>query len=160
MKFNNKKRALAHKSIYQTILFILVAVFLFTVSSEFIFKDYELARYGLIGSILLLVLYIFRGNEYFEYDSTGMVVSIKNDTIVKEEFRPELIIAVEFPKDKLDHYKIKNYIIHKKLDIYIKSGHHNNLVKNSFNITHLSDKRIYALKQSLHKIISENHAKA
>lgn len=159
MKFNNKKRALAHKSIYQTILFILVAIFLFIISTEFLFKDYEMAKYGLIVFIVLLLIYIFRGNEYFEYDSTGMVVSIKNDSIIKEEFRPEQLVAVEFPKEKLDHYKIQNYLIHKRLNIYLKSSHHNALVKNSFNITHLSPRRIHALKQSLHKIISENHAK-
>ncbi|NDK17949.1 MAG: hypothetical protein GW912_02905, partial [Zetaproteobacteria bacterium] len=109
MKFNNKKRALAHKSIYQTIIFILVAIFLFIISTEFLFKDYEMAKYGLIVFIVLLLIYIFRGHEYFEYDSTGMVVSIKNDSIFKEEFRPELLVAVEFPKEKLDHYKIQNY---------------------------------------------------
>ncbi len=160
MKFNNKKRVLVHKSIYQTILFILVAVFIFTITTEFFFKDYQLAIYGLIGFILLLVVYIFKGNEYFEYDSTGMVVSIKNATIVKQELRPELVIAVEFPKNKLDHYKIINFILNKRLIIYLKSEHHDGLKKNTFNITHLSDRRINALKQSLHKIISENHAKA
>lgn len=160
MKFNNKKRALARKSIYQTILFIMVAVFIFTISTEFIFQDYTVALYGLFVLIALLIIYIFRGNEYFEYDSSGMVVSIKNDTILKEKFRPESLVAVEFPKEKLDHYKITNYVIHKKLIIYLKSDHHHGLVKNSFNITHISNRRIHALKQSLSKIITENHAKA
>lgn len=160
MKFNNKKRALAHKSIYQAILFILVAVFIFTISTEFIFKDYTVALYSLFVFIALLLIYIFRGNEYFEYDSSGMVVSIKNDTIIKEKYRPEMLVAVEFPKEKLDHYKIHNYIIYKRLDIFLKSEHHHRFAKNSFNITHLSKKRIQALRQSLHKIITENHDKA
>jgi len=89
-----------------------------------------------------------------------MVVSIKNDSMIKQEFRPELLVAVEFPKEKLDHYKIHNYIIYKRLNIYLKSGHHDGLAKNSFNITHLSKHRIHALEQSLFKIITENHAKA
>ena len=157
MKFNNYKRIKNRKHIYNILFIILLAIFLFIALTPIHNNKYSVIKYFFLGSAIVLALYVIISNAYFEYDSTGMVVIIKNDTIVKKYFFPLAVKSVEFPKGKLKKFKINNYILYRSLNIYLDSKE-NGTVKNHFNITNISHKRAKYLKQSLEKVIIENYS--
>lgn len=160
MKFSNRKRLVMQKRMYQFILLLFVMVFMVVNITPILHQKLVILEYSILASLFLLLIYVLISHEYFEYDSTGKVLCIKNGNFLLQEYRPETIIAIEFPKEKLDHYKISNYFILKYLNIYIKSSHHHGLAKNKFNITFLSRKRTKALKQSLDHIMTSNQDNA
>lgn len=157
MKFNNKNRIRYKKDIYKGLLLVMTLAFIIIASTPLLDETYQMVKYGILVAGVLLVYYSFYGYEYFEYDSSGKIFIIKNASIVRSLLFPERIIAIEFPKGKLKDFKIKDYLIHRSLVIYINSKQ-NGTVKLKFNVTHISKKRAYALKQSLRKIIKENNA--
>jgi hypothetical protein len=158
MKFNNKKRIQNHKYIYLVTLILLVAIFLIILDVPLLNVSYQIFKYNFLVLSFLLIVHTLNGREYFEYDSTGQILIIKNASIVKHGIFPESMMAVEFPKSKLNRFKIKNYGLYKTLSLYINSKE-KGIVKKSFNITNVSRKRRHNLKESLKKIISENTLK-
>jgi hypothetical protein len=155
MKFNNYKRIKNRKQIYNILFLILLAIFLFIALTPIHNSKYNVIKYIFLGIAILLAMYVIISNGYFEYDSTGMVVIIKNDTIAKKDFFPLAVKSVEFPKGKLKDFKIKNYLFYRSLNIYLNSKE-KGTVKKHFNITNISSKRTKHLKQSLKKVIREN----
>ena len=90
----------------------------------FILEKTRLAMFGnesilfVLLPVLLLILFLMRGRQIFEYDSDGEAVNFKNRNIIpflSKEARDE------FPKYKLVSYEIVNAILFKKLYIRIKS---------------------------------------
>ena len=157
MKFNNKDRIEYKKDIYKGLFLVMVLAFIIITSTPLLDETYKIVKYGILVCSVLLIYYSFYGYEYFEYDSSGKILIIKNASIIRIILFPERIKAIEFPKGKLNKYKIKNYRVHRSLIIYINSKH-SGTVKLKFNITHISSKRAKALKKSLRKIVKENNA--
>ena len=104
--------------------------------------------------VVLLILFLVRGRQIFEYDSDGEAVNFKNRNIIpflSKEIRDE------FPKYKILSYEVVNAIIFKRLYIKIKSKkeqRHAIILK--YDISYLTDKEIKDLKFSLKKIIKAN----
>ncbi|MFK5889485.1 MAG: hypothetical protein QM486_02000 [Flavobacteriaceae bacterium] len=155
MKFNNHKRVKNTKQFYNTLLIISLAIFVFIAITPIHNTRFNMVKYIFLGFAFLIVILAVLGNGYFEYDSTGMVVIIKNDGIYKKEMAPLAIKTIEFPKKKLKDFKIKNYLVYRALNIYLHSKD-KGTIKKHFNITNLSKKRAKHLKQSLKKVIREN----
>lgn len=157
MKFNNHKRIKNRKHIYNILFIILLAIFLFIALTPIHNNKYSVIKYFFLGSAIVLALYVIISNAYFEYDSTGMVVILKNDTMAKKNYFPLAVKSVEFPKGKLKGFNIRNYILYRSLNIYLNSKE-KRTVKKHFNITNISPKRAKYLKQSLEKVIRENNS--
>jgi len=157
MKFNNLKRINNTKQFYTTLFIIFLAVFVFINITPILNSRFNMVKYIFLGLAFIIVLLAFLGNGYFEYDSTGMVVILKNDSITKKSMAPLAVKTLEFPKKKLKDFKIRNYIVYRSLIIYLNSKE-KGTVKKHFNITNISPKRTKYLKQSLKKILRENNA--
>ena len=104
--------------------------------------------------VVLLILFLVRGRQIFEYDSDGEAVNFKNRNIIpflSKEIRDE------FPKYKILSYEVVNAIFFKKLFVKIKSRkeHHQAIIL-KYDISYLTDKEIKDLKFSLKKIIKAN----
>ena len=102
--------------------------------------------------VVLLILFLVRGRQIFEYDSDGEAVNFKNRNIIpflSKEIRDE------FPKYKILSYEVVNAIVFKKLYIKIKSKKEHIAVL-KYDISYLTDKEIKDLKFSLKKIIKAN----
>jgi hypothetical protein len=155
MKFNNQKRLKNKKHIYSILFIILFTIFVFVALTPIHNEKFNLIKYVFLVIALLIAVHIIIGNEYFEYDSTGMIVILKNDSIIKKDFFPLTVKTIEFPKEKLKDFKINNYIIYRSLSVYVSSKE-NGIIKQRFNITNISKKRAKYLKQSLKKVIREN----
>ena len=124
----------------------------------FILEKTRLAMFGnesvlfVLLPVVLLILFLVRGRQIFEYDSDGESVNFKNRNIIpflSKEIRDE------FPKYKILSYEVVNAIVFKKLYIKIKSKKEHIAVL-KYDISYLTDKEIKDLKFSLKKIIKAN----
>ena len=155
MRLSNRSRI----PIYNFVL-ILINVLIVIGLAGFILEKTRLAMFGnesilfVLLPVVLLILFLVRGRQIFEYDSDGEAVNFKNRNIIpflSKEIRDE------FPKYKILSYEVVNAIFFKKLFVKIKSRkeHHQAIIL-KYDISYLTDKEIKDLKFSLKKIIKAN----
>ena len=109
-------------------------------------------------AVLVIALIIYRGLPQFVYDSDGEVL---NFTVSEPNLRflsGRFIKHIEFPKRKLDHYKIKSFPLRRRLLLYIRSKE-NHLVRQSVSISYLKSKEVRDLKRSLDRVVHNNAKK-
>ena len=155
MRLSNRSRIPIYNFVL-TLINVLIVIGL----AGFILEKTRLAMFGnesvlfVLLPVVLLILFLVRGRQIFEYDSDGEAVNFKNRNIIpflSKEIRDE------FPKYKILSYEVVNAIIFKKLYIKIKSKkeHHQAIIL-KYDISYLTDKEIKDLKFSLKKIIKAN----
>jgi hypothetical protein len=122
----------------------------------------ELIFWFFIIVLFFILIYVYKFGKYFEYDSDGEALCFRNSgTFISESFNYREKRA-EFPKKKLKKYEVKNYLIVKKLYVYVKSSYagEKRVKKLIFDITFVKQKRINMMRASLSKAISQNRKKA
>ena len=155
MRLSNRSRIPIYNFVL-TLINVLIVIGL----ARFILKKTRLAMFGnesilfVLLPVVLLILFLVRGRQIFEYDSDGEAVNFKNRNIIpflSKEIRDE------FPKYKILSYEVVNAIFFKKLFVKIKSRkeHHQAIIL-KYDISYLTDKEIKDLKFSLKKIIKAN----
>lgn len=155
MRLSNRSRIPIYNFVL-TLINVLIVIGL----AGFILEKTRLAMFGnesvlfVLLPVVLLILFLVRGRQIFEYDSDGEAVNFKNRNIIpflSKEIRDE------FPKYKILSYEVVNAIIFKRLYIKIKSKkeHHQAIIL-KYDISYLTDKEIKDLKFSLKKIIKAN----
>ena len=155
MRLSNRSRIPIYNFVL-TLINVLIVIGL----AGFILEKTRLAMFGnesvlfVMLPVVLLILFLVRGRQIFEYDSDGEAVNFKNRNIIpflSKEIRDE------FPKYKILSYEVVNAIFLKKLFVKIKSrkGHHQAIIL-KYDISYLTDKEIKDLKFSLKKIIKAN----
>ena len=155
MRLSNRSRIPIYNFVL-TLINVLIVIGL----AGFILEKTRLAMFGnesvlfVLLPVVLLILFLVRGRQIFEYDSDGEAVNFKNRNIIpflSKEIRDE------FPKYKILSYEVVNAIFFKRLYIKIKSKkeqRHAIILK--YDISYLTDKEIKDLKFSLKKIIKAN----
>ena len=155
MRLSNRSRIPIYNFVL-TLINVLIVIGL----AGFILEKTRLAMFGnesilfVLLPVVLLILFLVRGRQIFEYDSDGEAVNFKNRNIIpflSKEIRDE------FPKYKILSYEVVNAIIFKRLYIKIKSKkeqRHAIILK--YDISYLTEKEIKDLKFSLKKIIKAN----
>ena len=153
MRLSNRSRIPIYNFVF-TLINVLILIGL----AGFILEKTRLAMFGnesilfILLPVVLLILFLVRGRQIFEYDSDGEAVNFKNRNIIpflSKEIRDE------FPKYKILSYEVVNAIFFKKLYIKIKSKKEHIAVL-KYDISYLTDKEIKDLKFSLKKIIKAN----
>ena len=153
MRLSNRSRLPIYNFVL-TLINVLIVIGL----AGFILEKTRLAMFGnesvlfVLLPVVLLILFLVRGRQIFEYDSDGEAVNFKNRNIIpflSKEIRDE------FPKYKILSYEVVNAIVFKKLYIKIKSKKEHIAVL-KYDISYLTDKEIKDLKTSLRKIIHQN----
>lgn len=155
MRLSNRSRIPIYNFVL-TLINVLIVIGL----AGFILEKTRLAMFGnesilfILLPVVLLILFLVRGRQIFEYDSDGEAVNFKNRNIIpflSKEIRDE------FPKYKILSYEVVNAIFFKKLFVKIKSRkeHHQAIIL-KYDISYLTDKEIKDLKFSLKKIIKAN----
>jgi hypothetical protein len=160
MRFNNRKET----SIVPSIYIIIVAVFITNAfaSVELKYDDVPFNYSSLIpNAIALLVgVYIFIVGKSFEFDSDGETLNLKSNGLLVSKFMHYREKRTEVPKSKLQKFKIENYILYKRLHIYLNSRNRLGYRHYKYNITFLSGKKTRSLRISLAKVLEKNKAKA
>ena len=155
MRLSNRSRIPIYNFVF-TLINVLILIGL----AGFILEKTRLAMFGnesilfILLPVVLLILFLVRGRQIFEYDSDGEAVNFKNRNIIpflSKEIRDE------FPKYKILSYEVVNAFLLKKLYVKIKSRkeHHQAIIL-KYDISYLTDKEIKDLKFSLKKIIKAN----
>ena len=155
MRLSNRSRIPIYNFVL-TLINVLIVIGL----AGFILEKTRLAMFGnesilfVLLPVVLLILFLVRGRQIFEYDSDGEAVNFKNRNIIpflSKEIRDE------FPKYKILSYEVVNVFLFKKLYVKIKSRkqHHQAIIL-KYDISYLTDKEIKDLKFSLKKIIKAN----
>ena len=155
MRLSNRSRIPIYNFVL-TLINVLIVIGL----AGFILEKTRLAMFGnesvlfVLLPVVLLILFLVRGRQIFEYDSDGEAVNFKNRNIIpflSKEIRDE------FPKYKILSYEVVNAIFFKKLFVKIKSRkeHHQAIIL-KYDISYLTDKEIKDLKFYLKKIIKAN----
>ena len=155
MRLSNRSRIPIYNFVL-TLINVLIVIGL----AGFILEKTRLAMFGnesvlfVLLPFVLLILFLVRGRQIFEYDSDGEAVNFKNRNIIpflSKEIRDE------FPKYKILSYEVVNAIFLKKLFVKIKSRkEHDQAIILKYDISYLTDKEIKDLKFSLKKIIKAN----
>lgn len=160
MRFNNKKETGIVPSIY----IVVVAVFITNAfaSIEVKYDDVPFNYYSLVPNViaLLLGIYIFIVGRYFEFDSDGETLNFKSNGLLISKFMHYREQRTEVPKSKLLDFKIENYILYKRLHIFIRSRNKKGFRHYKYNITFLGGKKSKSLKQSLAKVVQNNKLRA
>ena len=155
MRLSNRSRIPIYNFVL-TLINVLIVIGL----AGFVLEKTRLAMFGnesilfVLLPVVLLILFLVRGRQIFEYDSDGEAVNFKNRNIIpflSKEIRDE------YPKYKILSYEVVNAIFFKKLFVKIKSRkeHHQAIIL-KYDISYLTDKEIKDLKFSLKKIIKAN----
>ncbi|HET8887160.1 MAG TPA: hypothetical protein VFM70_12495 [Salinimicrobium sp.] len=159
MKCNNKSIVNKVPLIY----FLLIASIFATNVVHYHENNAERSTWWLIATptLLLLVLltYFYRNAKYFEFDSSGEVLVVVNRGTFLSRFLLYREEKAEFPKSKLKDYEIRDFVVYKSLNLYIKSDD-TRTKKTKFNITFLNRKKQKLILNSLSDITDKNKRKA
>lgn len=112
--------------------------------------------YSIPVMLLLTFLLFYSTAKYFEFDSDGNVLTFVNKGLFISNFINYRENRAEFPKEKLERYRIKNYVLFCFLYVYVKSKK-KQIKRVRFNISMLSGAKKRALKKSLDKVIKHNN---
>lgn len=154
MRLSNRNRYAYYSFIYSLagIVFILgVIAYVLEINKFDIFGNK--AWVLLVAPCLLFFLLYLFGRPIFEYDSDGEALNFRNSHILY--LLAKRNAKDEFPKYKLIKYSIVNFLIFKRLYVYISSKK-NHITILKYDINYLSKKQIKDLKFSLNKVVKTN----
>lgn len=153
MRLTNKNRA----GLYNFFMTVVVMACVLGLGA-FLLERYEFHILGwksallLVIPLLMVLVFILRGRQIFEYDSDGEALNFKNRNVV---LFLDKTLNDEFPKYKLIKYEVVNAIIFKRLFVTISSKkNHATVLK--YDISYLTTKQIKDLKLSLNKVVRAN----
>jgi len=157
MRTNNSRAKTLIISIYFVLVTsaIFVAVFSFfnDLSKENIIT-FSIIMLGFIAVFIIVHLF----SKYFEYDSDGSQIIIINKGLLltdRYDYREHII---EFNKEDLIDFKFRKYFMYKSLMVWYKDNSGTKR-RDVFNVTLVTEKKIKYIKQSLSKMIRQNHKK-
>lgn len=157
MRINNKRVNVWVASAYSLFLMALAfSILLLIVPISPIVN--KVSPYLLIGLSLFLIFIFYKlGHQNFEYNSDGEVLNIKTHDPFWIQYFPNSKVFVDFPKKKLTGYQIRNKILTRKLDLFLKSKRtKKGYIRLTFTITYLNHSEITDLKKSLNRILANN----
>ena len=154
MKFTNKKSKPLYKGGYVMLGVLILSFFSYSylTGNSSLFQIHEKGVFAIL--FFLAFLFWYKRAKQIEYDSTGLGLVFISKGVLLSEIRNYREQRIEFPKDKLKKYRIKNVFFSKKLYLYIKT--HGVITKVCLDITFLGNKKTKALKMSLDKVVREN----
>lgn len=110
-----------------------------------------------VGFVVLYVV-LDQITRFFEYDSDGPKVYVTNKGMLLSEKMSFREKKLEFMKEDLLAYKLKNYIVYKTLTFYIKDSR-GRKKKETFNVTMVTNKKLNYIRQSISKMARKNRKK-
>jgi predicted RND superfamily exporter protein len=151
MRTDNRNVRTTVISIY--FVLIVLAVLLATVFKSLeIFVESNL--FVFLGCFIILIIFHYIA-RHFEYDSDGDKMILLNQGLILTDYLNYRKHRLEFSKEQLIGFKIKNFIIYKSLVIVIKNQD-GKTIKERFNVTLVKRRSLKYVRQSLNKTIKLN----
>ena len=153
MIINNRR--VKKQIVFQYLLIVvIVAISVFDDSISGFYKDFISETYLYQFLALVVIVLFWLGYPLFNYDSDG-------EALVLEASEPILISKItgrkfvaEFPKNKLQDFRIKELMFKKTLYLHLRSKDKTTVLKSS--ISYLNEKEVSRLKKSLNKVLKNN----
>lgn len=147
-----------NRKVKNTVVSIYFILIVFAILLATVFKSLEFfvdsTFFIFLGAFILLVLFHSIAG-YFEYDSDGTKIVILNKGLILTEYVNYRENKIEFTREQLIGFKIKNYIFYKSLVVLFKT-YDGKKSKERFNVTLLKRKKLKYVRQSLSKTIRLN----
>ena len=103
---------------------------------------------------LFIVILFWRGLPLFQFDSEGEVLIFSaSEPLIISRFS-DVKLLVEFPKRKLESFRVKRLPLKRVLYLNIKSSNKSKTLK--FNISYLRKNELKLLVRSLNKVLKNN----
>lgn len=155
MRIDNSKVKNSVISLY-FLLVVFAVVFLILYNTFFEVPENSVFLFFIfILFFIVILLMIQKISKYFEYDSDGIQVVIRNKGMLLSDYFNYREYKLEFKKDQLIGYKFNNYFIYKSLELIIKSSRGKKR-KETFNVSLVNRKKRRYIRQSLSKITKHN----
>ncbi|WP_111682671.1 hypothetical protein [Winogradskyella tangerina] len=147
-----------NRKVKNTVVSIYFVLIVFGILMITVFKSLDFfvdsTFFIILGLFVILVLFHSIAG-YFEYDSDGAKIVILNKGLILTEYINYRENKLEFSRQQLEGFKIKNYIVYKSLVVLIKN-YDGTKIKERFNVTLLKPKKLKYVRQSLRKTIKAN----
>lgn len=147
-----------NRKVKNTVVSIYFVLIVFGILMITVFKSLDFfvdsTFFIILGLFVVLVLFHSIAG-YFEYDSDGAKIVILNKGLILTEYINYRENKLEFSRQQLEGFKIKNYIVYKSLVVLIKN-YDGTKIKERFNVTLLKPKKLKYVRQSLRKTIKAN----
>ncbi|TXE15663.1 hypothetical protein ES692_15865 [Psychroserpens burtonensis] len=155
MRINNSKVKNTIVSVY--FILIVLAIVFATIFKAFrdLTSNPSLTFIIITSGFGLLFLLVHFISKYFEYDSDGVKVVVKNSGLLLSDSFNYREKVLEFEKIDLYAYKFNNYLVYRTLTFYIKDSR-NKRKGETFNVTLVPGKKRRYIRQSLSKMIKTN----
>ncbi len=154
MRLSNRNRTPLYSFIYSFvgIIFILGLIGYILEINKFDVLGKKAWILLIIPVLLCLLLYVL-GKPIFEYDSDGEALNFRNNHILY--IFSQKNAKDEFPKYKMLKYNVVNFLIFKRLYVYVSSKK-NHVIVLKYDITYLRKNELKDLIFSLNKVVKNN----
>lgn len=155
MRTNNARVKNVIISVYFVLIVLAVLLAIVYKAFSHLTPNPTLTFFVLVFGFIGLFLIIHRVSKYFEYDSDGVKVVVINKGLLLSEYFNYRERKLEFDKERLMAFKFQNYVIYKKLTLYVKSSN-GTTKKETFNVTLVGKRKRRYIRQSLSKMVKNN----
>jgi hypothetical protein len=146
MKINSKPYAKLYPIIITFALMAILANLVLSFFQGSLADNWYLGTFGFV--VLLFMLY--KGPSEFKYDSEGEVLNFTTSDPIWGKIFKDLNKHYEFPKRRLNGYKVRRGLLRKRLLIYINSRS-GGIKERSLLISNLTSSQYSSLVNSLNK---------
>jgi len=156
MRANNSKVKNTIISVYFVlIVFAILSATIFNAFSEVTTNPFLVSAIIMIAFVILFIL-VYIISKFFEYDSDGVKVVLLNRGLLLSDYFNYREHKIEFNKVQLLAFRFRNFLIYKRLTVYIVGNNSSKQKKYSFNVSLVSKKKRRYVRQSLSKMIKNN----
>lgn len=119
----------------------------------------HISPYLLIGLYIgLIVIIIYRGNQYFEYDTAGEVFNLRTKNYGPLSFLSKNEKGIDVPMSKIIDYRFNRNFLRTELELFVRTKKNKSgITKVKFNMSYLNHKDFSLIKENLEHIINNNN---
>ena len=147
-----------NRNVKATVISVYFVLIVLAVLLATVFQSLEIFVYSnlflFVGCFVIMIIFHYLA-RHFEYDSDGDKIILLNQGLILADYLNYRKHRLEFSKEQLIGFKIKNFILYKSLVIVIKKQD-GRVVKERFNVTLVKRKSLKYIRQSLNKTIKLN----
>ncbi len=147
-----------NRKVKNTVVSIYFILIVFAILLATVFKSLELfvdSTFFVFLGVFIVIVVFHSIAGYFEYDSDGNKIVVINQGLILTDYINYRQNKLEFTKNQLVGFKIRNYFIYRSLVLLVKD-YDGKQRKERFNVTLLKRKNLKYVKQSLNKMMKEN----
>ncbi|WP_068596199.1 hypothetical protein [Vaginella massiliensis] len=158
MKIKNPHIISRMKWLNLTLLIVLVMIVLVYALPVRVIANHIPLPLSLGAYIAVIAILLYRGNQYYEYDTAGEVFNLrtKNHEISRLLMNNEK--KIDIPKSKIADYRVIQKPLKTELQLFIRTKKSKTgITKVKFSLSYMPKKELQQVKEDLENIITQNN---